>query len=429
YQDAKDIPDYAREGIAAASAQGIVVNYPTLNQLAPNREATRAEVAAIAYWAMVQNGQTNAPGSTPYRVPPQPSSWRETPIATLPAITKRIGLSKNGERVVTLSEKSDRSGNGNVFALQVWNVKTGELIMEKTPDAGAWFSAIAISEDAQQIAAISTTAPDYKIELLVWNLAEATAIAEPSVRQSLGTVRPQPDQPPSQATDAFTTAQVVFQPGDHAILTQVNLGENNAENEPNKPTGGQLRLHDSATGEVLHTFIPTPGATLTQFEFSPDGRILAARGTTSAGTTGPVDSLIDLWRLGERFSTIRAEAETDLYLVGMGFTETGAFRTLEQSYIETHLNTWNLQTSERIGQITGLGAIDRQDSLYAFSSDGVNMFVAGAVAGSRILNTHTQTTTALRIGPTGIANGMFSQNGRYLAVATFDNVQIFSNAD
>ncbi|MEM0981228.1 MAG: S-layer homology domain-containing protein [Cyanobacteria bacterium P01_H01_bin.58] len=426
FQDANDIPDYAREGIAAASAKGIVVNYPTLNQLAPNREATRAEVAAIAYWAMVQNGQVNAPGSAPYRVPPQPSSWRETPIATLPTITKRIALSKNGERVVTLSEKSDRSGTENVFALQVWDVKTGELVMEKTPDAGAWFSAIAISEDGQQIAAISTMSPDYKMELLVWNLAEATAFVEPSVRQSLGTVHPQPDQPPSQAVDAFTTTQVVFRPGDNAILTQVNLGENNADN---KPTERHLRLHDSATGEVLQTLTPTPGATLTQFEFSPDGSILAARGTTSAGTTSPVDSLIDLWRLDERFSTIRAEAGTDRYLVGMGFTATGAFRTLEQSYVETRLNTWNLQTGEGIEQITGLGEIDRQDSLYAFSSDGVNVLVAGAVAGSRILNTHTQTTTALRIGPTGIANGMFSQDGRYLVVATFDNVQVFSNAE
>jgi S-layer homology domain len=57
YQDANQIPNYAKEKIAAATTAGIIANYPDRNLLAPNRNATRAEVAAIIYQAMVKTGK------------------------------------------------------------------------------------------------------------------------------------------------------------------------------------------------------------------------------------------------------------------------------------------------------------------------------------------------------------------------------------
>ncbi|KJH72171.1 S-layer homology domain-containing protein [Aliterella atlantica] len=57
YQDAAQIPDYAREKVAAATAAGIVANYPERNLLNPNRNASRAEVTAMLYQALVQAGQ------------------------------------------------------------------------------------------------------------------------------------------------------------------------------------------------------------------------------------------------------------------------------------------------------------------------------------------------------------------------------------
>ncbi|MBF2063819.1 MAG: S-layer homology domain-containing protein [Calothrix sp. C42_A2020_038] len=60
YEDAKDIPKYAVEKVAIASTQGLVVNYPNRKTLAPNREATRAEVAAMIHQALVRMGQLPA---------------------------------------------------------------------------------------------------------------------------------------------------------------------------------------------------------------------------------------------------------------------------------------------------------------------------------------------------------------------------------
>ncbi|MBK4729166.1 S-layer homology domain-containing protein [Oxynema sp. CENA135] len=56
FDDAAEIPNFARSQIAAATETGLVVNYPDSNTLNPNEAATRAEVAAFLYQALVQTG-------------------------------------------------------------------------------------------------------------------------------------------------------------------------------------------------------------------------------------------------------------------------------------------------------------------------------------------------------------------------------------
>lgn len=67
YSDAAAIPAEARSLVAAATEQGIVANYPNTNTCSPNKVATRAEVAAMLYQAMVSNGEATAI-SSPYIV-------------------------------------------------------------------------------------------------------------------------------------------------------------------------------------------------------------------------------------------------------------------------------------------------------------------------------------------------------------------------
>jgi parallel beta-helix repeat protein len=67
YTDASQIPQYATGSIAAATAKQLVVNYPTVKQLNPNRQATRADVAAFVYQAMVNAGRAKVIPS-PYLV-------------------------------------------------------------------------------------------------------------------------------------------------------------------------------------------------------------------------------------------------------------------------------------------------------------------------------------------------------------------------
>ena len=60
YDDRNAIPDYAKDEVATATKKQIVVNYPQVKQLNPNQEATRAEVAAFVYQALVDSKQVSA---------------------------------------------------------------------------------------------------------------------------------------------------------------------------------------------------------------------------------------------------------------------------------------------------------------------------------------------------------------------------------
>jgi hypothetical protein len=65
YSDAAAIPAEARSLVAAATERGIMVNYPNVSTCSPNKVATRAEVAALLYQAMVSTGDAVAI-SSPY---------------------------------------------------------------------------------------------------------------------------------------------------------------------------------------------------------------------------------------------------------------------------------------------------------------------------------------------------------------------------
>ncbi|MBW4679777.1 MAG: S-layer homology domain-containing protein [Microcoleus vaginatus WJT46-NPBG5] len=67
YSDSGAIPGDARTLIAAATEQGLVVNYPNLKVLNPKQMATRAEVAAFLYQALASTGDV-ARIASPYVV-------------------------------------------------------------------------------------------------------------------------------------------------------------------------------------------------------------------------------------------------------------------------------------------------------------------------------------------------------------------------
>lgn len=82
FSDNFNIADWARSPVAAATEQRIVVNYPNVQFLNPTATATRAQVAAFIYQALVRSGQATAINS-PYIVALQPTT--PTPVSvTIP---------------------------------------------------------------------------------------------------------------------------------------------------------------------------------------------------------------------------------------------------------------------------------------------------------------------------------------------------------
>jgi parallel beta-helix repeat protein len=69
YDDRNTIPQYAQNQVSIATVNRLVVNFPSLRLLHPNRDASRGEVAAIVYQALVRTGRSAAI-SSPYIVEP-----------------------------------------------------------------------------------------------------------------------------------------------------------------------------------------------------------------------------------------------------------------------------------------------------------------------------------------------------------------------
>jgi len=61
FDDAINIPHYAKSKVAAAVEQRLVVNYPDVNSLRPNKTATRGEVAALLCQALARQAQQASP--------------------------------------------------------------------------------------------------------------------------------------------------------------------------------------------------------------------------------------------------------------------------------------------------------------------------------------------------------------------------------
>ena len=60
YSDRAQIPSFATENVAIATQRRLVVNHPNIRQLEPMRDATRAEVVAITYQALVALNRASA---------------------------------------------------------------------------------------------------------------------------------------------------------------------------------------------------------------------------------------------------------------------------------------------------------------------------------------------------------------------------------
>ncbi|MGB2925943.1 MAG: S-layer homology domain-containing protein [Limnothrix sp.] len=69
YSDASEIPKWATEKMAAATANSFVVNYPDVSELNPEKPTTRAELSAMIYQALVREDIVE-PVETEYVVKP-----------------------------------------------------------------------------------------------------------------------------------------------------------------------------------------------------------------------------------------------------------------------------------------------------------------------------------------------------------------------
>ncbi|MGQ4648708.1 S-layer homology domain-containing protein [Lyngbya aestuarii] len=185
YNDASNISSWARAPIAAATVNSVVVNYPTPSLLNPTRNATRAEVAAFIYQALVKAGQ--APNiASQYIV-------NQTPVAlTIPAgvsipvkygDSERILLTKDETVPLTLTVDANLTTSQGKVVIPAGSQIEGEL---RSTEQGARFVAktlllngrrIPINGSSKLITTTETVRKGGSVVTLLKNAALGTAAA------------------------------------------------------------------------------------------------------------------------------------------------------------------------------------------------------------------------------------------------------------
>jgi uncharacterized lipoprotein YddW (UPF0748 family) len=120
-EDGRQVPEYAREGVAAALALGVVVNYPQANRMQPTQRLTRGEAAALLCRA--------APDPALRRTldPAWIAQAQTTPVATPLRETRGVWLTNVDSQVLfstaALQTAVDRLADLNFNTLYpvVWN--------------------------------------------------------------------------------------------------------------------------------------------------------------------------------------------------------------------------------------------------------------------------------------------------------------------
>lgn len=411
YENEYEIVPWARPSLAAATEANLVVNYPYPRQFAYYGTASRADVAAYVYQALVKEGRAEHLAIRAER------RWQSDPIVTIESATEQMSLSGSGQEIATIPIGGTK--------LQIWNAQTGALLKEISAD-GTRFNSVTMSQDGTKVAAVNQNSPTRTIELSVWSVETGDRLWQRSIGSAEG-------QPPHTALIVKPSVELAFNLNDSQIVTQVNL----------QPEDAELSVYDAVTGNTLQSLdfnvedykSVGAGINLQDLTLSADGSSLATIMKASyADNPGATQYFQRIWQLDDNGRFIPTYASllfsagntSDISFTDMVFTNSGFFNFLTGNYIEggNQLDTTNLQIGMDIAH-TVLPDSDRTDFFTRLSPDGEYYFVRGDVAGSRLGNVRTGEVQNLG-GDEQDTAAMFSRNGDYLAVASPQKIRIFS---
>lgn len=210
YSDSASIPNYARNSVAAATENRLVVNYPNVLFLNPNQTATRAEVAAFIYQALVKSGQVNAIAS-PYIVgqngttPPVQNQVR-IPAGNTIAVQyskDKILLGPDEKVPLTLTVSQNIANPQGVILIPSGTQVVGEL---RTVSGGAqFFASQLVFANGKQVAINGTS----KVVTTTEKVDKGISVGKVVQNAALG---------------AAAAAAIAAVTGDRAIATEEILG-------------------------------------------------------------------------------------------------------------------------------------------------------------------------------------------------------------
>ena len=401
FTDARSIPFYALKAVAGATEASAVVSYPNSDELSPNRQATRAEVAALVYQSMVQAGKAQPLSEPLERLFITAPEWKLEPIARIEqddAIA--LSLSNSGRRLLVVKPA----------ALQVWEVQSSRLISEVATDDEFAIKSTALNHAGTQIGAVVYDSDKSTLQLRRWSAETGESAGQ---IQSLST--------PEEVTPGLASySALTYSPSDDSILTQVALPDDFAERSPEFV----MRLHDSDTGETTETLESISGGIqLPELVFSPDGMLIATVGDNPELGNSP-RSLVKMWEDGRFtlfvFASRGIQGSEPYNITDIAFNSDNELVVLsDDGYGSALRDIWG---DTGVTRTTDIRHLDRQDGIFRLSPRGDYYFIRGDVAGTRIINLDRNTATRLDAYVKHVA---FSGNSKRLVLSTLNDIQVF----
>ena len=418
YKDADAVPAYARPSTAAAAQANLVVSYPAPDQISPNRAASRAEVAAFVYQALVKAGRID-----PIAMKPE-KRWQVTPITTITTgFLSSMSLSESGQRLAAIASP------GSATQVQVWNTQTGSLLRTvaiDTPDSG--FMAIAISKDGTKIAFVreipTATALVYEQKLTVQTVEDGKVLLTKIVN-------PPKSQTPNPNYRIRGSFNLVFSPDDKEIITHDRTAEldGSAIN-----VYSHLNFYDIATGKFTQSIAlipPTDAGRLIEPTLSPDGSLVAV--ITDSGSDYSNMETVNIWQRNNnnRFDYLTALpiSKDGVASVAMAFTNSNLLNLTTSRSNQPVLDTWNPQTGEQVQSTMLPDEQCFQQGNVPPSPDGISYFSNYPGLVSCLGNIQTGKFQRNQDGTSdSLETGVFSGNGNVIAVAGDPEIRIFTKA-
>ena len=411
YKDADTVPAYARPSTAAAAQANLVVSYPAPGQISPNRAASRAEVAAFVYQALVKAGRVNPIAAKPER------RWQTTPITKIEVVgahTAGLSLSKDGQRLAAITDRGPK--------IQVWNTQTGSLqrtVTTEAPDSA--FSAIAISKDGTQIAFVNTTESTGAMQLTVQTIGDGKVLLTKSLNP------PKNQLPKTNEPIEPGRSSLVFSPDGKQVMTEVRL--TTASRRGSDVVYNHLDFQNIATGEVAQSIALKP--TDSGPRLSPDGSLLAIFNRADSGAI-----TVNIWRRNNNnrfdYLTTLPAAKDGFGYANMTLTNSNLLNLIAYSAdgYQSAFKVWNPQTGEQV-QSTVLPREEcLQQGSTAASPDGTSYFVSDMpLFGACFGNVQTGEVQRNVVSP-NLEGSIFafSGNGDFVADAGDREIRIFTKA-
>ena len=457
YKDADTVPAYARPSTAAAAQANLVVSYPAPDQISPNRAASRAEVAAFVYQALVKTGRID-----PIAVEPK-NSWQPTPILTIAAPAYATSLSENGHILAAIT-----GYKGDIFdrRVQIWDTQTGSLLKTfAAPMADGIPFLVDISRDGTRIAFVTTTLYTSNLQLTVQDVESGSVLLTQSLNPSQNQL-PTPIQNDLIGRDVLGLA---LSPDGKQVMTQASIQTYGADTLYNR-----LDFRDIATGQVTQSIdlLGVDDNNPVGFIVSPDGNLLASlsadyrnqdmQKNQDIWNLGGITTRITLWQKNQsnRFDylTTLPISKGEFAVFKVAFTTSNLLNLTATSSLsnliaakpsQTRLETWNPRTAEQVlSTVLPMENCVRPGSV-RLSPDGTSYYSSSPVMtdidGLRFYNddnadnkscfgdVQTGTFQKLPDQPLSYKLSEFSGDGNYLAVSTAtysssSKIQLFSKS-